>query len=154
MKKKKGNKEQIQEVIENCIISPVVELCLNAEFEAKKEAAWALSNPISGGTLEQIKFVMSQGCIMTKPLCDLLVCSDPKVILACLIALENILEVGEVEKNLVDTGSVNVFAKMIDEANGKEKIENLPICNDNDNKISFSQSLASRIQEEKKMLKL
>ncbi|CAI9109335.1 OLC1v1009139C1 [Oldenlandia corymbosa var. corymbosa] len=113
-----GNKEQIQ--------------------EAKKEAAWALSNPISGGTLEQIKFLESQGCIMTKPLCDLLVCSDPNLIRACLTALENILEVGEVEKNLGDTGSVNVFAKMIDEANGKEKIENLPICNDNDNKISFS----------------
>ncbi|CAI9109253.1 OLC1v1009040C1 [Oldenlandia corymbosa var. corymbosa] len=128
-----GNKEQIQEVIENGIITPVVELCLNAEFEVKKEAAWAISNAICGGTHEQIKILVSQGCI--KPLCDLLVCSDPKLILVCLIALKNILEVGEVEKNLGDTGSVNVFAKMIVEGNGRDKIENLQSRGD-DNEIS------------------
>lgn len=43
----------------------------------------------------------------------------------CLEGLENILKVGEAEKNLGATGGVNLYAQMIDEAEGLEKIENL-----------------------------
>lgn len=35
------------------------------------------------------------------------------------------MKVGEAEKNLGTTGDVNVYAQMIDEAEGLEKIENL-----------------------------
>ena len=66
---------------------------------------------------------MTQGCI--KPLCDLLVCPDPRIVTVCLEGLENILKVGEAEKNLGATGGVNLYAQMIDEAEGLEKIENL-----------------------------
>ncbi|KAL0927775.1 hypothetical protein M5K25_001983 [Dendrobium thyrsiflorum] len=118
-----GNKEQIQAVVEANIIGPLVDLLQNAEFDIKKEAAWAISNATSGGTHDQIKFLVGQGCI--KPLCDLLVCPDPRIVTVCLEGLENILKVGEAEKNLGTTGGVNLYAQMIDEAEGLDKIENL-----------------------------
>ncbi|KAG6751522.1 hypothetical protein POTOM_043713 [Populus tomentosa] len=118
-----GNKEQIQAVIEANIISPLVHLLQNAEFDIKKEAAWAISNATSGGAHEQIKYLVSQGCI--KPLCDLLICPDPRIVTVCLEGLENILKVGEADKNVSETGGVNLYAQMIDDAEGLEKIENL-----------------------------
>ncbi|KAE8679275.1 Importin subunit alpha-2 [Hibiscus syriacus] len=106
-------------VIEANIIVPLVHLLQNAEFDIKKEAAWAISNATSGGTPEQI----NQGCI--KPLCDLLNCHDPRIVTVCLEGLENILKVGEADKNLGSTGGVNLYAQMIDDAEGLENIENL-----------------------------
>ncbi|KAK6121088.1 hypothetical protein DH2020_045181 [Rehmannia glutinosa] len=85
-----GNREQIQAVIEANIIGPLVQLLQNAEFDVKKEAAWAISNATSGGTHEQIKYLVSQQCI--KPLCDLLICPDPRIVTVCLEGLENILK--------------------------------------------------------------
>ncbi|KAI3460773.1 hypothetical protein Pfo_017436 [Paulownia fortunei] len=125
-----GNRDQIQAVIEAGIISPLVLLLQNAEFEIKKEAAWAISNATSGGTNDQIKFLVHEGCI--KPLCDLLVCPDPRIVTVCLEGLENILKVGEAEKSQGNTGDVNVFAQMIDDAEGLEKIENLQSHDNNE----------------------
>ncbi|KAB5545322.1 hypothetical protein DKX38_013434 [Salix brachista] len=125
-----GNKEQIQAVIEAGLIGPLVNLLQNAEFDIKKEAAWAVSNATSGGTHEQIKFLVSQGCI--KPLCDLLVCPDPRIVTVCLEGLENILKVGDAEKNLGNSGEVNFYAQMIDDAEGLEKIENLQSHDNNE----------------------
>jgi Armadillo/beta-catenin-like repeat len=62
-----------------------------AEFDIKKEAAWALSNATSGGTHDQIKYLVQIGCI--KPLCELLVCSDVRIVTVALEGLENILKV-------------------------------------------------------------
>ncbi|XP_042456367.1 importin subunit alpha-1b-like [Zingiber officinale] len=118
-----GNKEQIQAVIAAGVISPLVNIMQTAEFDIKKEAAWAISNATSGGTHEQIKYLVSQGCI--NPLCDLLVCPDPRIVTVCLEGLENILKVGEAEKNQSASGDVNIYAQMIDDAEGLEKIENL-----------------------------
>ncbi|CAN8295880.1 unnamed protein product [Cochlearia groenlandica] len=118
-----GNFNQIQEVIQAGIIHPLIQLLQNGEFEIKKEAVWAISNATSGGNHDQIKFLVSQGCI--KPLCDLLTCPDPRVITVTLEGLENILKVGEAEKNLGNTGEYNIYAQMIDDAEGLEKIENL-----------------------------
>ncbi|KAI5658613.1 hypothetical protein M9H77_27406 [Catharanthus roseus] len=125
-----GNRDQIQGVIEAGIIGPLVHLLQNAEFEIKKEAAWAISNATSGGSNDQIKYLVSQGCI--KPLCDLLVCPDPRIVSVCLEGLENILKVGEAEKFMGTTSDVNLYAQMIDDAEGLEKIENLQSHDNND----------------------
>ncbi|MBA0796242.1 hypothetical protein Gohar_007026 [Gossypium harknessii] len=125
-----GNVDQIQAVISAGIFAPLVHLLQNAEFEIKKEAAWAISNATSGGTHEQIKFLVSQGCI--KPLCDLLNCPDPRIVTVCLEGLENILKVGEAEKNLGHSGEVNLYAQLIDDAEGLEKIENLQSHDNNE----------------------
>ncbi|KAG4990452.1 hypothetical protein JHK87_023909 [Glycine soja] len=125
-----GNRDQIQAVVEAGLIAPLVNLLQNAEFDIKKEAAWAISNATSGGTHEQIKYLVSQGCI--KPLCDLLVCPDPRIVTVCLEGLENILKVGEAEKSMGNSGDVNLYAQMIDEAEGLEKIENLQSHDNNE----------------------
>jgi len=125
-----GNKDQIQAVIDANIIPPLVQLLQNAEFDIKKEAAWAISNATSGGSHEQIKYLVNQGCI--KPLCDLLVCPDPRIVTVCLEGLENILKVGETERDLGNTGGVNLYAQFIDDAEGLEKIENLQSHDNNE----------------------
>ncbi|KAG6647964.1 hypothetical protein I3843_07G112300 [Carya illinoinensis] len=124
-----GNINQIQAVIEAGIIGPLLQLLQNAEFEIKKEAAWALSNATSGGTHDQIKYFVSQGCI--KPLCDLLICPDPRIVTVCLEALENILKVGEAENNVNNTDG-NFYAQLIDDADGLDKIENLQTHDNNE----------------------
>ncbi|CAN1859052.1 Importin subunit alpha-1b [Linum perenne] len=153
-----GNVNQIQAVIQAGIIGPLVQLLHGAEFDIKKEAAWALSNATSGGTHDQIKyctfiilssynqfspanitdrnsflfarFLVSEGCI--RPLCDLLVCPDPRIVTVCLEGLENILKVGEADKNMGISGNINAFAQMIDDSEGTEKIENLQSHDNND----------------------
>jgi len=48
-----------QAVIEANIILPLVNLLQHAEFDIKKEAAWAISNATSAGSHEQIQYVSS-----------------------------------------------------------------------------------------------
>lgn len=51
----------LQAVIEAGIIPPLIQLLQIAEFEIKKEAAWAISNATSGGTHDQIKYFFFPG---------------------------------------------------------------------------------------------
>lgn len=46
----------MQAVIDAGLFEPLVQLLQNAEFDIKKEAAWAVSNATSGGTHDQIKY--------------------------------------------------------------------------------------------------
>uniref|UniRef100_A0A2P2LDW7 Importin subunit alpha n=1 Tax=Rhizophora mucronata TaxID=61149 RepID=A0A2P2LDW7_RHIMU len=76
------------------------------------------------------RFLVSQGCI--KPLCDLLICPDPSVVTVCLEGLANILNTGEAEKSLGNTGDKNLYAQMIEDAEGLEKVESLQSHDNND----------------------
>ncbi|CAL5378544.1 unnamed protein product [Camellia sinensis] len=125
-----GNRSQIQAVIEANIILPLVHLLQHAEFDIKKEAAWAISNATSGGSHEQIRYLASQGCI--KPLCDLLICPDPRIVTVCLEGLENILKVGESDKEAGMNDGINLYAQTIDECDGLDKIENLQTHDNNE----------------------
>ncbi|VVB06991.1 unnamed protein product [Arabis nemorensis] len=124
------NSNQIQAVIEAGIIQSLVWVFETAEFEVKQEAVVGIANATFRGTHDQIKLMVSRGCI--KPICDLLTCPDPRIITVCLQALENILAVGETEKNLGHTGDNNLYASMIDEAEGLDKIENLQSHHNNE----------------------
>eukprot|EP01087_Luapelamoeba_hula_P021549 TRINITY_DN7563_c0_g1_i1.p1 TRINITY_DN7563_c0_g1~~TRINITY_DN7563_c0_g1_i1.p1 ORF type:complete len:529 (-),score=94.67 TRINITY_DN7563_c0_g1_i1:70-1656(-) len=121
-----GNKAQIQAVIDAAIMPPLINLLAHAEFDIKKEAAWAISNATSGGSPEQIRYLVSteHGCI--KPLCDLLIASDARVITVALEGLENILKVGETDSKMSQTGR-NPYADLIEEYNGLDKIEQLQV---------------------------
>ncbi|WOL12163.1 importin subunit alpha-1a [Canna indica] len=118
-----GTHGQIQAVIDAGLVDPLVQLLKTSEFNLKKEAVWAITNAIVDGTNDQVRCLVRKGCI--KPLCDLLVCPDPMAILLCLEAIEKILKVGEVDKKLGGTRRSNLFAEMINEADGLDKIENL-----------------------------
>jgi HEAT repeat protein len=119
-----GNSAQIQAVIDANIIPPLIHLLSNGDLKTRKEACWAISNATSGGLQkpDQIRYLVSQGCI--KPLCDLLACPDNKIIQVALDGLENILKVGELDKQAAGDGpdSVNRYALFIEECGGMEKI--------------------------------
>lgn len=116
-----GTREQISAVIDANIIPPLVQLLANAEFDIKKEAAWSISNATSGGSADQIKYLVNQGCI--KPLCDLLIVADARLVTVALEGLENILKSGEQEANTM--GAQNQYTTFVDEAEGLDKLENL-----------------------------
>ncbi|KIW60157.1 hypothetical protein PV05_00396 [Exophiala xenobiotica] len=129
-----GNSTQIQAVVDAGIIPPLIHLLSNGDFKTRKEACWAISNATSGGLQkpDQIRYLVSQGCI--KPLCDLLACPDNKIIQVALDGLENILKVGEMDKEAADArapeAQVNRYALFIEEAGGMEKIHD---CQNNAN---------------------
>src|SRR5437016_7656 len=89
------------------------------DFKTRKEAAWAVVNASSGGSPDQIRYMVDQGCI--PPLCDFLTAMDNKIIQVALNGLENILKVGDVDARM--TGQVNKFAVLIEECYGLDKIE-------------------------------
>ena len=120
-----GNSTQIQAVVDAGIIPPLIHLLSNGDFKTRKEACWAISNATSGGLQkpDQIRYLVQQGCI--KPLCELLACPDNKIIQVALDGLENILKVGEMDKEAsenVEEQGINRFALFIEEAGGMEKI--------------------------------
>lgn len=123
-----GNRTQIQAVIDAGIMPPLINLLATAEFDIKKEAAWAISNATSGGSPEQIRYLVNSGCI--RPLCDLLAVSDARVITVALEGLENILKIGDKEAH--DTNGINRFAQVVEEADGLDKIEALQRHNNQD----------------------
>ncbi|KAL1190962.1 Importin subunit alpha-1 [Cardamine amara subsp. amara] len=115
-----GTEEQIQSVIDANLIPILVNLAQTAEMNIKTKAIWAISFAISGGSDAQVKYLVKENCI--KPLCDLLVCPDLMAISVCLDGLECLLIIGEAKKK---RGEVNCYAKMIKDAKGLEKIQNL-----------------------------
>lgn len=118
-----GNSAQIQSVIDANIIPPLIHLLTHGDLKTRKEACWAISNATSGGLQkpEQIRYLVNQGCI--KPLCDLLACPDNKIIQVALDGLENILKIGDLDKQAAgETDSINRYALFIEECGGMEKI--------------------------------
>jgi importin subunit alpha-1 len=126
-----GNSVQIQAVIDANIIPPLIHLLQNGDLKTRKEACWAISNATSGGLQkpEQIRYLVAQGCI--RPLCDLLACPDNKIIQVALDGLENILKVGDLDKQAAGgPEQINRYALFIEECGGMEKIHD---CQNNAN---------------------
>lgn len=119
-----GSSHQIQAVINANIVPPLIDILAHADFKTRKEACWALSNATSGGLQEpsQIRYLVGQGCI--KPLCDILKSMDNRIIQVALDGLENILKVGENDKE-ANPGSVNQYALYIEECGGMLTIHQL-----------------------------
>ncbi|RZS21379.1 hypothetical protein BHM03_00054011 [Ensete ventricosum] len=118
-----GTNDKIQSVIETVLIPAlrtVGNIVTGDDSQTQKLAGQFPT--LQQGIELRSSYLASQGCI--KPLCDLLVCPDPRIVTVCLEGLENILKVGEIEKDLGKYG-VNPYAQLIDECEGLDKIENL-----------------------------
>ncbi|ODQ68290.1 ARM repeat-containing protein [Nadsonia fulvescens var. elongata DSM 6958] len=131
-----GNSSQIQAVVDNNLIPPLIYLLSYGDVKTKKEACWALSNATTGGLSkpDQIRYLVNQGCI--KPLCDLLTSMDNKMIQVALDGLENILKIGEADKELRED-QINIYSLYIEEAGGMEKIYD---CQNNSNEQIYQKS--------------
>ena len=103
-----------QAVIDANIIPALIDVMGRAEFKTRKEAAWAITNAVSGGSSDQIRFLVDQGCI--PPLCNLLTVMDGKIVQVALNGLEHILRAGLQESKL--HGGMNVYAVAIEECYG------------------------------------
>lgn len=128
-----GNQTQIQAVIDANIMPPLIQLLSNGDFKTRKEACWAISNATSGGLQkpDQIRFLVANSAI--RPLCDLLSCPDNKIVQVALDGLENILKVGDMDKEAAEGSGeppVNRYALFIEECGGMLKIHD---CQNNSN---------------------
>lgn len=117
-------REFVQMVIDANIFPSLIEILSKAEFKTRKEAAWAITNATSGGSAEQVRFLVAQGCIA--PLCDLLTVMDSKIVQVSLTGLENILRHGIHEAEAA--GGTNPYAVMIEECYGESKMFAVIIC--------------------------
>lgn len=88
-----GSIEQIQSVLEANLVSVLLQLLRSGEWEVRKEAVWALSNATSGGSAEQIDFLVKQG--LMSPLSDILKVDDHKIVSVALEGVENVLKSGD-----------------------------------------------------------
>ena len=62
-----------------CLHKEVMKYVIALSFDStRKEAAWAITNASSGGSADQIRYLVDQGCI--PPLCDLLTVMDAKIV--------------------------------------------------------------------------
>lgn len=133
-----GNSSQIQAVIDKNIFPPLINLLRTSDAKTRKEACWAISNATSGGLSkpDQIRYLVSQGCI--KPLCDLLTTQDNKIIQVALDGLENILKIGESDRQEKNS-QYNEYALYIEEAGGMEKIHE---CQNNANEQIYQRAFS------------
>ncbi|XP_019085985.1 PREDICTED: importin subunit alpha-1-like [Camelina sativa] len=140
-----GTEEQIQAVLDENLIPTLVKLAQSAEFDIKEKAVRAISNAALGGSHDQIRFLVEQGCI--KPLCDLLLHPEPVIISACLNGLEKILEVGKAVMMRIG-GNVNNYTQRIEDAEGLQKIENIQHHENNEISEKASKILTTYWQED------
>lgn len=115
-----GNRGQIQAVLDANIVPTLIEILHKAEFKTRREAAWAITNTTSGGTPDQIRYLVSQNCVPA--LSGLLQVPDIKILSVSMLALDNILKLGEHEAKRV---GYNPYAILLEECEGLNKLEYL-----------------------------
>ncbi len=122
-----GHRSQIQAVIECNIIPALIKLLNNNSSFEKKDALWAISNATRGGSPEQIRYLVEQGCI--KSLCDLLTAGDDPLVNVALEALENILKAGKMDSHTLNVvagaAGRNLYAGEVEAVGGLDKIDQL-----------------------------
>eukprot|EP00607_Mallomonas_marina_P008971 CAMPEP_0182416692 /NCGR_PEP_ID=MMETSP1167-20130531/1064_1 /TAXON_ID=2988 /ORGANISM="Mallomonas Sp, Strain CCMP3275" /LENGTH=545 /DNA_ID=CAMNT_0024589699 /DNA_START=38 /DNA_END=1675 /DNA_ORIENTATION=+ len=110
-----GNIDQVNLLVNTPDLVPklLTQLSAGAEWDVRKEAAWVVSNIATGGSRVHVKCMVEYGVI--RPLCDLLDVAEVRVLLVAMEAIECILKNADNEE----------YTKLIDEAEGIEKLENL-----------------------------
>ena len=99
------------------------ELLSNAEFDIRKEAAYALCNALLGGSMATVSGLVYLGVLPS--LCSCLTSPDVDLIHTVLDALGAALEAGEIGRQSAPPGAPNACVQQIDECGGVEKLEEL-----------------------------
>ena len=113
-----GTHDQITSLLRQPgVLRQLIKLALEASWEVRKEALWAISNICTAGTDTHIQtLVQGEGL---QPLADALALqnADTSLLVACLDAIERVLEVG-------DKFGLS-YGRLLDEYNGVDYLENL-----------------------------
>ena len=57
-----GNQSQVQAVIDNNLIPPLITILSQGNFKTQKEASWAISNLTVGGSVQQVYII----CVLVR----------------------------------------------------------------------------------------
>jgi len=88
-----GNQAQIESVINNGLIGPLIDILTHGDAKSQKEAAWAVSNLTCGGSIQQKSVLVQAGVL--RPLTNMLLCNDAKIVGVVLDAFKNILRAAD-----------------------------------------------------------
>ncbi len=112
-----GTSEQIQAVIDSAIFPKLLEQLQSEDYKLQKEAAWTIANALSGGTPDQVWYLIHEGSIPL--LCSFLQVYDAKFVIIILESLENMLRVGK------ETQKLQTVIGILSDCGGKKEIEKL-----------------------------
>jgi len=116
-----GSIEQIEQCISANVLPRMIQVLATDEFNVRKEATWALCNVTNHGKNKHIRYLVDNGLL--PPLCEMLNCSDPKIIQVAMEGIENTLKVGETDS--ASNNGVNPFIDILEQCGGVDSLESL-----------------------------
>jgi hypothetical protein len=131
-----GEEAQLQMVLDCGVFPTLLWHLEQAPFEIRKEAAWAVANAASSGTVDQINTMVQAGCL--RGLISLLHMDEPRVVQVALEGLDHILKKGAAEAAAMGMDS-NPFADDVIELDGDRIIEELQ---DHDNTFVYQKAIS------------
>lgn len=119
-----GTLQQAKEVISIGIVPKLLEIIETDTDRVKKEALWCICNACAAGNLdpEIIRYLVANGVIKT--FCEQLTSMDVKNILLVLDSIEQILKIGEADKEAHQL-VLNEYASLFEQFGGADTIFNL-----------------------------
>jgi len=117
-----GSAEQIDAVMMANMFPPLINILRNDQAATAKEALWALSNALSGGSDNVILFLVQQGVLW--PLLRFLkMGSAPKIMIMSLESMERILECGQRQSE--QQHGMNEMLDLVEECGALDALEEL-----------------------------